>query len=165
VAQGCTDGRYLGLPYEIYWSTKDAGRGLYTQPLSIESNVELFLVVPGPNSNFDLLTLVFLNARPTARAFGLRHMGQRGKTMLERIFRLNSFTFAILCENEQRTAVTIPANALVTVLVGDVDGDGLDQDSLPTEGSRNAWGRRSESRRTYLAIGIVRIVFGSFNFG
>jgi len=45
--------------------------------------------------------------------------------MPHRIFRLNSSTFAILYENDQRTVVTIPANALVTVVVGEVEADGL----------------------------------------
>jgi len=45
--------------------------------------------------------------------------------MAPRVCRLRSSTFAILNERDQRTVVTLPANALVTVVVGDVDGDGL----------------------------------------
>jgi hypothetical protein len=43
----------------------------------------------------------------------------------QRTFKLNASTTAILAENDQRTIVTIPANAVVTRVVGDADGDGF----------------------------------------
>jgi hypothetical protein len=45
--------------------------------------------------------------------------------MPERTFTLNSPTFAILCEKNQRSLVTLPAKALVALVVGDLDSDGF----------------------------------------
>ena len=45
--------------------------------------------------------------------------------MPQRTFKLNTSTTAILNENNQRTMVTIPANAVVTLVDGDVEGNGF----------------------------------------
>ena len=45
--------------------------------------------------------------------------------MAERTFKLNTSTFAILCEKNQRSIVTLPANALVALVVGDMDSSGF----------------------------------------
>jgi hypothetical protein len=45
--------------------------------------------------------------------------------MQERAFKLNTPTMAILSENDKRTVVTLPANAVVMVVAGDASGDGL----------------------------------------
>jgi hypothetical protein len=45
--------------------------------------------------------------------------------MQQRTFKLSTSTTAILSENDQRVIVTIPANAVVTLMVGDPDGDGF----------------------------------------
>jgi hypothetical protein len=45
--------------------------------------------------------------------------------MPQRRFKLNTSTTAILNENSQRTMVTIPANAVVTLVDGDVEGNGF----------------------------------------
>jgi hypothetical protein len=45
--------------------------------------------------------------------------------MPQRMFKLNTSTTAILSENDQRTVVTIPANALVALLDGDANGNGF----------------------------------------
>ncbi len=45
--------------------------------------------------------------------------------MPRRTFRLNASTMAVLSENGQRTLVAIPAHAIVTVIVGDLNGDGF----------------------------------------
>lgn len=45
--------------------------------------------------------------------------------MSRRTFRLNASTMAVLSENGQRTLVVIPAHAIVSVIVGDINGDGL----------------------------------------
>jgi hypothetical protein len=45
--------------------------------------------------------------------------------MPQRTFRLNASTTAILNENTQPSVVTIPANALVTLVGGDPDGNGF----------------------------------------
>jgi|HubBroStandDraft_6_1064221.scaffolds.fasta_scaffold1418734_2 hypothetical protein len=50
---------------------------------------------------------------------------QDDETMLKRTFKLKTSTFAILSERDQRSVVTIPAQSLVTLIVGDPDGDGL----------------------------------------
>jgi hypothetical protein len=42
-------------------------------------------------------------------------------------FRLNSPTIAIRPENDQRTIVMLPREALVTLLVGDIDAKGFVQ--------------------------------------
>jgi hypothetical protein len=40
-------------------------------------------------------------------------------------FKLNTSTTAILCENNQRSMITIPAKALVTLVDGDAEGNGF----------------------------------------
>ena len=45
--------------------------------------------------------------------------------MPQRMFKLNTSTTAILNENNQRTMVTIPANAVVTLVDGDAEGNGF----------------------------------------
>jgi hypothetical protein len=50
---------------------------------------------------------------------------QDDETMLKRTFKLKTSTFAILSERDQRSVVTIPAQSLVTLIVGDPDGDGF----------------------------------------
>jgi hypothetical protein len=45
--------------------------------------------------------------------------------MPQRTFKLNTSTTAILNENNQRTMVTIPANAVVTLVDGDAKGNGF----------------------------------------
>lgn len=45
--------------------------------------------------------------------------------MPRRTFTLNASTMAVLSENGQRTLVAIPAHAIVSVIVGDLNGDGL----------------------------------------
>ena len=45
--------------------------------------------------------------------------------MPQRMFKLNTSTTAILNENNQRTMVTIPANALVALVDGDAEGNGF----------------------------------------
>ena len=48
--------------------------------------------------------------------------------MPKRIFKLNTPTLAIHPDKDHRTIVTIPANALVTVVIGDIDAyDGFVQ--------------------------------------
>jgi hypothetical protein len=66
-----------------------------------------------------------LDATPTAPALRLLHRVESEGMMPPRVFRLNGCTFAILSENDQRTAVTIPPNALVTIVLGDIAGDGF----------------------------------------
>jgi hypothetical protein len=43
----------------------------------------------------------------------------------QRTFKLNTSTMALLIENASRTMVTIPANAMVTLLEGDIDRNGF----------------------------------------
>jgi hypothetical protein len=45
--------------------------------------------------------------------------------MPQHVFKLNTSTSAILSENTSRSVVTIPANAVVTLVDGDPEGDGL----------------------------------------
>jgi hypothetical protein len=45
--------------------------------------------------------------------------------MPQRMFKLNTSTTAILNENNQPSVVTIPANALVTFVDGDAEGNGF----------------------------------------
>jgi len=45
--------------------------------------------------------------------------------MPKRMFKLNTSTTAILNENNQPSVVTIPADALVTLVDGDPDGNGF----------------------------------------
>jgi hypothetical protein len=45
--------------------------------------------------------------------------------MPQRMFKLNTCTMAILDENNRPSMVSIPANALVTLVVGDPDGTGF----------------------------------------
>lgn len=45
--------------------------------------------------------------------------------MPPRTFKLKTSTMAILNEYDQRTMVTIPANALVTLVDGDAEGNGF----------------------------------------
>jgi hypothetical protein len=45
--------------------------------------------------------------------------------MRQRNFKLNTSAVATLFENDQRIMVTIPANALVTFVDGDIDGKGF----------------------------------------
>ena len=45
--------------------------------------------------------------------------------MAERTFKLTTSTFAILCEKNERSLVTLPANALVALVVGDMDSGGF----------------------------------------
>jgi hypothetical protein len=50
---------------------------------------------------------------------------QDDETMLKRTFKLKTSSFAILSENDQRSIITIPAQSLVTLVVGDPDGHGF----------------------------------------
>ena len=45
--------------------------------------------------------------------------------MAEREFKLHTATIAIVSVNDKRTIVTIPGQAVVTILAGDMDGSGL----------------------------------------
>ena len=45
--------------------------------------------------------------------------------MPQRMFKLNTSTMAFLNENNQRSVVTIPAKALVTLVDGDAEGNGF----------------------------------------
>jgi hypothetical protein len=45
--------------------------------------------------------------------------------MPQRMFRLNNSTMAVASENGQRALVALPAHAVVTVIVGDINGDGF----------------------------------------
>jgi hypothetical protein len=45
--------------------------------------------------------------------------------MLKRTFKLKTSSFAILSEKEHRSIVTIPAQSLVTLVVGDINADGF----------------------------------------
>jgi hypothetical protein len=45
--------------------------------------------------------------------------------MSQRMFKLNTSTTAILNEDHQPSIVAIPANALVTLLDGDAEGNGF----------------------------------------
>jgi hypothetical protein len=45
--------------------------------------------------------------------------------MGERVFKLNTSTMGILSENNPRSVVIIPANAMITIVAGDTTGDGL----------------------------------------
>jgi len=45
--------------------------------------------------------------------------------MPRRTFRLNACTMAVWSENGQRTSVAIPAHAIVSVIVGDLNGNGF----------------------------------------
>jgi hypothetical protein len=45
--------------------------------------------------------------------------------MARRIFKLRTPTIAILPENNRRIVMTIPANAVVTLMVGNIDKDGF----------------------------------------
>lgn len=45
--------------------------------------------------------------------------------MSQRMFKLKTSTLAILDENNQLSVVSIPANAVVTAVVGDADGNGF----------------------------------------
>ena len=45
--------------------------------------------------------------------------------MSQRMFKLNTSTTAILNENNQPSVVTIPADALVTLVDGEPDGNGF----------------------------------------
>jgi len=45
--------------------------------------------------------------------------------MPQRMFKLNTYTLAFLDKNNRPSVVSIPANAVVTVVVGDADGNGL----------------------------------------
>ena len=45
--------------------------------------------------------------------------------MPQRMFKLNTSTTAILNENTRPSMVTIPADALVTVVDGDAEGNGF----------------------------------------
>lgn len=45
--------------------------------------------------------------------------------MPQRMFKLNTSTTAILNENVQPSVITVPANALVTLVDGDPDGNGF----------------------------------------
>jgi hypothetical protein len=47
--------------------------------------------------------------------------------MPQRMFRMNTCTLAILDENNRPSVVSIPANAVVTLMVGDPDGNGFGQ--------------------------------------
>ncbi len=52
------------------------------------------------------------------------HRVERGGTMPQRTFKLKTSTLAILSD-DQRTMVTIPASALVALVVGDIDENGF----------------------------------------
>jgi len=45
--------------------------------------------------------------------------------MLQITFNLNTSTMAVLDENSQPSFVTVPSNVLVTLVAGDVDGNGF----------------------------------------
>jgi hypothetical protein len=45
--------------------------------------------------------------------------------MPQRMFKLNTSTTAILNENNQPSMTTVPANALVTLVDGDAEGNGF----------------------------------------
>lgn len=45
--------------------------------------------------------------------------------MAECVFKLRTPTVAVLSENEQRRVVTIPAQALITIVAGDLACNGL----------------------------------------
>lgn len=45
--------------------------------------------------------------------------------MPQRMFKLNTCTMAILDENNRPSVVSIPANAIVTLVVGDTEGNGF----------------------------------------
>jgi hypothetical protein len=45
--------------------------------------------------------------------------------MPQRMFKLNTCTMAILDENNQPSVVSIPANVVVTLVVGDANGNGF----------------------------------------
>ena len=45
--------------------------------------------------------------------------------MPQRMFKLNTSTTAILNENVQPSVITVPANALVTLVDGDPEGNGV----------------------------------------
>ena len=45
--------------------------------------------------------------------------------MPERAFKLNTPTMAIQSKDDHRSVVTIPANAMVTIVGGNLDGDKL----------------------------------------
>jgi hypothetical protein len=45
--------------------------------------------------------------------------------MSQRTFRLNSCAIAVSFENGHRTLVGIPAQAIVSVILGDLNGDGF----------------------------------------
>ncbi len=45
--------------------------------------------------------------------------------MPRRTFTLSASTMAVFSENGQRTLVAIPAHAIVSVIVGDLNGDGF----------------------------------------
>ena len=45
--------------------------------------------------------------------------------MPQRTFKLNTSSMAILSMNDQRTLVTIPENATITLVAGDVEANGF----------------------------------------
>jgi hypothetical protein len=45
--------------------------------------------------------------------------------MPQRMFKLNTITLAIFDENDRPSVVSIPANAVVTLVIGDPDGNGF----------------------------------------
>jgi len=50
---------------------------------------------------------------------------EEGRYMPQRMFKLNTCTMAILDENNQPSVVSIPANAVITLVVEDPDGNGF----------------------------------------
>jgi hypothetical protein len=50
---------------------------------------------------------------------------QNNESMPKRTFKLKTSTFAILGDQDNRSVVTIPAQSLVTLVVGDPEGDGF----------------------------------------
>jgi hypothetical protein len=45
--------------------------------------------------------------------------------MPQRMFKLNTSTTAILNDNNQPSVITVPANAIVTLVDGDAEGNGF----------------------------------------
>jgi hypothetical protein len=74
-------------------------------------------------------------------------------------FKLNTSTMAILYESNQRTIVTIPANALVTLVDGDAEGNGFVKVQYRDKIlSMFAYDLRSRGERRWgtIGVGVVR---------
>src|SRR3984885_10209124 len=74
-------------------------------------------LVPGADSRANILHPILSVLHPTATK------SLRSQTIVKTIFKLKTRSTAISAKNDQRSAIPIPANATVVLVVGDLDED------------------------------------------